>query len=148
MNIRFKRLHENAVMPRYQTAQAAAMDVVACIDEPVIIAPHERIIIPTGFAMALPTGYEAQIRARSGLAAKHGIMLANGVGTIDADYRGEVGVILLNTSNEPFTVEPGMRIAQMLVQRYETVEWEEVDELERTERGKGGYGSTGVQAER
>lgn len=144
MNIRFKRLHENAVMPQYQTAQAAAMDVVACIDEPVIIAPHERIIIPTG----LPTGYEAQIRARSGLAAKHGIMLANGVGTIDADYRGEVGVILLNTSNEPFTVEPGMRIAQMLVQRYETVEWEEVDELERTERGKGGYGSTGVQAER
>ena len=98
--------------------------------------------------MALPTGYEAQIRARSGLEAKHGIMLANGVGTIDADYRGEVGVILLNTSNEPFTVEPGMRIAQMLVQRYETVEWEEVDELERTERGKGGYGSTGVQAER
>lgn len=145
MNIRFKRLHENAVMPQYQTAQAAAMDVVACIDEPVIIASQERIIIPTGFAMALPTGYEAQIRARSGLAAKHGIMLANGVGTIDADYRGEVGVILLNTSNEPFTVEPGMRIAQMIVQQYETVEWDEVGELDITERGEGGYGSTGKQ---
>ncbi len=95
--------------------------------------------------MALPTGYEAQIRARSGLAAKHGIMLANGVGTIDADYRGEVGVILLNTSNEPFTVEPGMRIAQMIVQQYETVEWDEVGELDITERGVGGYGSTGKQ---
>lgn len=95
--------------------------------------------------MALPDGYEAQIRARSGLAAKHGIMPANGVGTIDADYRGEVGVILLNTSNEPFTVEPGMRIAQMIVQQYETVEWDEVGELDITERGEGGYGSTGKQ---
>ena len=145
MKIKFKKLNVNAVVPQYQTAQAAAMDVAACIDEPVIIAPHERIIIPTGFAMALPTGYEAQIRARSGLAAKHGIMPANGVGTIDADYRGEVGVILLNTSNEPFTVEPGMRIAQMIVQQYETVEWDEVGELDITERGEGGYGSTGRQ---
>ena len=143
MNIRFKRLHENAVMPQYQTAQAAAMDVAACIDEPVIIAPHERIIIPTGFAMALPTGYEAQIRARSGLAAKHGIVPANGVGTIDADYRGEVGVILLNTSNEPFTVEPNMRIAQLVVAKHETVEWNEVEILDETSRGEGGYGSTG-----
>lgn len=119
------------------------MDVVACIDEPITIAPHERAIIPTGFAMALPIGYEAQIRARSGLAAKHGIMPANGVGTIDADYRGEVGVIVLNTSNESFTVEPGMRIAQMVVQQYETVQWQEVETLDETERGAGGYGSTG-----
>ena len=93
--------------------------------------------------MALPDGYEAQLRPRSGLAAKHGIMLANGVGTIDADYRGEVGVIVLNSSNESFVIEPGMRIAQMIVQQYETVEWDEVNELEATERGEGGYGSTG-----
>lgn len=94
--------------------------------------------------MALPAGYEAQIRARSGLAAKHGIMPANGVGTVDADYRGEVGVILLNTSNEPFVVEPSMRIAQMIVQQYETVEWQEVEHLDETARGKGSYGSTGT----
>lgn len=143
MKIKFKKLRENAVMPQYQTAQAAAMDVAACIDEPVALAPHERAIIPTGFAMALPDGYEAQLRPRSGLAAKHGIMLANGVATIDADYRGEIGVIVLNSSNESFVIEPGMRIAQMIVQQYETVEWDEVDELETTERGEGGYGSTG-----
>ena len=122
---------------------AAGMDVVACLEEPVTIAPHERAIIPTGFAMALEPGYEAQIRARSGMAAKFGIMPANGVGTIDADYRGEVGVILLNTSNEAFTVEPGMRIAQMVISSYETVAWKEVDELDSTERGDGSYGSTG-----
>jgi dUTP pyrophosphatase len=121
------------------------MDVVACIDQPITIAPHERAVILTGFAMSLPRGYEAQIRARSGMAVKHGIMPANGVGTIDADYRGEVGVILLNTSNESFTVEPGMRIAQMVVTKYETVEWEEVDTLDETVRGTGGYGSTGKQ---
>lgn len=120
------------------------MDVSACLDEPVIIAPHERAIIPTGFVMALPPGYEAQIRARSGLAAKFGIAPANGIGTIDADYRGEVGVILLNTSTEPFTVEPGMRIAQMVITRYETIEWKEVDILDETTRGAGGFGSTGV----
>ncbi|MFZ1258331.1 MAG: dUTP diphosphatase [Candidatus Saccharimonas sp.] len=143
MKVQFQKLHENAVLPRYQTAGAAAMDVAACIDAPVTIAPHERAIIPTGFAMALPVGYEAQIRARSGMAAKHGMMPANGIGTIDSDYRGEVGVILLNTSNEPFTVEPGMRIAQMVITRYETVQWHEVSELNATERGAGGYGSTG-----
>ena len=119
------------------------MDIAACIDHPMTIGPHERAIIPTGFAIALPAGYEAQIRARSGMAAKHGIMPANGVGTIDADYRGEVGVILLNTSKEPFTVEPGMRIAQMIVQRYETVQWQEVEVLDETQRGATGYGSTG-----
>ncbi len=143
MSIAIKRLHERASHPLYQTEYAAGMDVVACLDEPVTLAPHERAIIPTGFALALPPGYEAQIRARSGLAAKYGIMPANGVGTIDADYRGEVGVILLNTSNETFTIEPGMRIAQMIVTKYETVEWREVEELDETKRGPGGYGSTG-----
>lgn len=144
-NIQIKRIHPKAIFPDYQTLHAAGMDVSACIDSAVTIAPHERAIIPTGFAIALPPGFEAQIRARSGLAAKAGIMPANGVGTIDADYRGEVGVILLNTSNEPFTVEPGMRIAQMVVTAYETVEWEEVELLDETERGTGGYGSTGRQ---
>lgn len=144
MNIAIKKLSEKAICPTYQTAHAAGMDIVACLDAPVTMLPHERAIIPTGFAIALPPGYEAQIRARSGLAAKCGIMPANGVGTIDADYRGEVGVILLNTSDEPFTVEPAMRIAQMVVTRYETVQWQEVEALDDTVRGSDGYGSTGV----
>ena len=145
MNISIKRLNENAVLPVYQTEHAAGMDVSACIDEAVVLAPHERAIIPTGFAIALPVGYEAQVRARSGMAAKFGIMPANGIGTIDADYRGEVGVILLNTSNEPFTVEPGMRIAQMVITRYEKAMWQEVESLDETKRGTGGYGSTGIR---
>lgn len=145
MKISLKKLHSAALLPTYQTEHAAGMDVVACIDAPMTIAPHERAIIPTGFAIALPPGYEAQIRARSGLAAKFGIMPANGVGTIDADYRGEVGVILLNTSDQAFAVEPGMRIAQMVVTKYESVTWNEVEELSETARGGGGYGSTGAK---
>ncbi len=145
VKISLKKLHSAALLPTYQTEYAAGMDIVACVDAPITIAPHERAIIPTGFAIALPPGYEAQIRARSGLAAKFGIMPANGVGTIDADYRGEVGVILLNTSNEAFTVEPGMRIAQMVVTKYESVTWDEVEELNETARGGGGYGSTGAK---
>lgn len=141
--VRIRKLNVRAVMPSYQTAQSAGMDVAACIDEPMVIAPHARAIIPTGFAIALPAGYEAQIRGRSGMAATFGVMPANGVGTIDADYRGEVGVILLNTSDEPFTVESGMRVAQMVIARYESITWTEVDELDDTERGAGGYGSTG-----
>lgn len=143
MNIRVKKLHKNAKLPQYQTAHAAGMDLAACIDEPVVLEPHGRAVIPTGIAIALPPGYEAQIRGRSGMAAKHGVMPANGVGTIDADYRGEVGVILLNTSNEPFVVEPGMRVAQMVIARYETVELVEVGGLDETDRGGGGFGSTG-----
>ncbi len=119
------------------------MDLHACIDEVVILAPLERKVIPTGFAISLPAGYEAQIRARSGLSLKHGIAPANGVGTIDSDYRGEVGVILANLSNEPFEVTPDMRIAQMVIARYEKAEWDEVVSLDETERGEGGYGSTG-----
>ncbi len=144
LQVEITRVHKLAQYPAYQTEHAAGMDIVACLDAPVIIGPHERAIIPTGFAIALPSGYEAQIRARSGLAAKFGIMPANGVGTIDADYRGEVGVILLNTSNDEFVVEPGMRIAQMVVARYETVSWHEVSSLDETVRGAGGFGSTGT----
>ena len=143
MEIQFKKLNKKTILPEYQTKQSAGMDVAACIDEAVVIAPHGRAIIPTGFAIALPAGYEAQIRGRSGMAAKFGIMPANGVGTIDADYRGEVGVILLNTTGEPFTVEPGMRVAQMVITKYEQALWSEVEELGETERGAGGYGSTG-----
>ena len=145
MNIPVKRLRADAVLPSYQTAHAAGMDLTACIDAVIVIAPHGRAVIPTGLAIALPPGYEAQIRGRSGLAAKFGVMPANGVGTIDADYRGEIGVILLNTSDDAFVVEPGMRVAQMVVARYESVVWQEAAELDETERGGGGYGSTGAQ---
>jgi len=119
------------------------MDLKANIDEPVTLGPLERAMIPTGLFIALPDGTEAQVRPRSGLAAKHGISVLNAPGTIDADYRGEVKVILVNLSNEPFVVNPGERIAQMVVARYEKVEWEEVESLDETERGAGGFGSTG-----
>ena len=143
MKIQVTKLKQNAVLPEYQTSGSAAMDLHACLDEPVTLVSLERKVIPTGFALSLPDGYEAQIRARSGLSLKHGITPANGIGTIDADYRGEVGVILVNLSNEPFEITPGMRVAQMVVARYEKAEWEEVAELDETERGEGGYGSTG-----
>lgn len=144
MKLAIKRLHEDAKHPIYQTEHSAGMDLEALLDAPLTLKPHERAIIPTGIAIALPHGYEAQIRARSGMAAKFGVVPANGIGTIDADYRGEIGVVLLNTSNEAFVVEPGMRIAQMVIAHYETVEWDEVEDLEATTRGAGGYGSTGT----
>jgi dUTP pyrophosphatase len=119
------------------------MDLKANIDEPVTLGPLERAMIPTGLYIALPDGTEAQVRPRSGLAAKHGISVLNSPGTIDADYRGEIKVILVNLSNEPFVVNPGERIAQMVVARYEKVEWDEVEILDQTDRGEGGFGSTG-----
>ena len=137
------KLNENAILPVYQTTGAAGADIHACIDEPMTMQPMERRMIPTGLAMAIPEGFEVQVRARSGLSIKHGITMVNGVGTIDADYRGEVGVLLINLGQEAFTIEPGMRIAQMVVAKYETVEWNVVTELDETERGAGGYGSTG-----
>jgi len=143
MNVAIKRLSETAVLPEYQTEGSAAADICADLGEPVTLEPGQRQIVPAGFAMMLPVGYEAQIRARSGLSSKHGICLANGVGTIDSDYRGEVGAILVNLGQEPFTVEPGMRIAQMVITKHDRAEWREVDELDVTERGVGGYGSTG-----
>lgn len=142
MKVAIKRLRPDAVLPAYQTSGAAAMDLSAALDIEVTIAPGERLVVPTGLAIEIPEGYEAQVRARSGLSLKHGITLANGVGTIDADYRGEVGVILANISSEPYVITPGMRIAQMVFARYEAVEWLESDELTKTDRGDGGYGST------
>ncbi len=129
--------------PFYATEKSAGMDLKANISEPIVLEPLGRAVVPTGLFIALPEGTEAQVRPRSGLAAKHGITVLNAPGTIDADYRGEVGVILVNLSNVPFTVNPGERIAQMVVARYEKVEWDEVEVLDETERGAGGFGSTG-----
>lgn len=131
--------------PSYATELSAGMDLKADIQEPVILAPLKRAMIPTGLSIALPAGFEAQVRPRSGLAAKHGITVLNTPGTIDADYRGEIKVILVNLSDEAFTINPGERIAQMVIARHEHVEWEEVEALDETSRGKGGFGSTGRQ---
>lgn len=132
-------------LPAYATPESAGMDLRANITEPIVLHPLERRIIPTGLYIALPPGYEAQVRPRSGLAFKHGITVLNSPGTIDSDYRGELGVLLVNISNEDFTVEAGERIAQMVIARHEQGEFVEVEELDDTERGAGGYGHTGVK---
>ena len=131
--------------PFYATVNSAGMDLKANIEEPITLAPLQRAMVPTGLYIALPEGTEAQVRPRSGLAAKHGVTVLNTPGTIDADYRGEIKVILVNLSNDPFTINPGERIAQMVVARYEKVEWDIVDTLDETERGAGGFGSTGTK---
>ena len=132
-------------LPAYATPLSAGMDLRADITEPVVLQPLERRLFPTGLFIALPEGYEAQVRPRSGLALKHGITVLNTPGTIDADYRGEVGVLLVNLSQEPFTIEPGERITQMVIARHEQVTFQLVDALDETERGAGGYGHTGVK---
>ena len=132
-------------LPKYATPQSAGMDLRANIEEAFTLKPLERKLVPTGLFISLPEGYEAQVRPRSGLALKHGITVLNTPGTVDADYRGEVGVVLVNLSNEPFTVEPGERIAQMVIARHENAEFIEVEVLDETERGEGGYGHTGVK---
>ncbi len=142
--IKLVKTKSTVTVPKYQTEHAAGMDLQACLDASIVIKPLERLMIPTGLTIELPIGYEAQIRARSGLAIKNGITIINPVGTIDADYRGEIGVLLINLSNESFTIEPGMRIAQMVVARYEQAVWQEVGSLNETERGEGGLGSTGL----
>ncbi|MBR1595235.1 MAG: dUTP diphosphatase [Phocaeicola sp.] len=130
-------------LPQYATEQSAGVDLRANLDEPVVMKPLERCLIPTGLYISLPKGFEAQVRPRSGLAIKHGIGVLNSPGTIDADYRGEIRVILVNLSSEPFTIQDGERIAQMVIARHEQVEWEQVDVLDETERGAGGFGHTG-----
>ena len=129
--------------PSYATEGSAGVDLKANIDDPITLAPLQRVVVPTGLRIALPKGTEAQVRPRSGLAAKHGITVLNTPGTIDADYRGEVGVILINLSDKDFVINPGERIAQMVLARYERFEWEEVEQLDSTSRGEGGLGSTG-----
>lgn len=144
MNIKVINKSAHA-LPHYETTASAGMDIRANLTDPITLGSLERAIIPTGIFMELPIGVEAQVRPRSGLAAKKGITVLNAPGTIDADYRGEVGVILVNLSKEPFTIENGERIAQMVIARHEQGQWEEVNELSSTDRGEGGFGSTGVK---
>lgn len=132
-------------LPEYATAQSAGMDLRANIDEKIVLKPMQRMLIPTGLYMALPAGYEVQVRPRSGLALKHGITVLNTPGTIDADYRGEVKVLLVNFSDTDFEINDGERIAQMVIAKHETADFVEVEELDQTERGAGGYGHTGVE---
>ena len=135
-----KSKHE---LPQYATPLSAGLDLRANIDAPIILRPMERCLVPTGLFIALPAGYEAQVRPRSGLALKKGITVLNSPGTIDADYRGEVCIILVNLSTEPFTIEDGERVAQMVIARHEQAEWEVTDALDETERGEGGFGHSG-----
>ena len=130
-------------LPAYETIQSAGMDLRANLEEPITLQPMQRCLLPTGLYMALPAGYEAQVRPRSGLAIKKGITVLNSPGTIDADYRGEVCVILINLSQEPFVINDGERIAQMVIAKYEQVTWNQVEVLDETERGAGGFGHTG-----
>lgn len=131
------------VLPHYETIASAGMDIRAHLENEIVLPPMERVIIPTGLFMELPVGYEAQVRPRSGLAAKHGLTVLNSPGTVDADYRGEIGVILVNLSNTAFTIKNGERIAQMVNAKHDRAEWEEVQSLSDTSRGTGGFGSTG-----
>jgi dUTP pyrophosphatase len=143
LRVRIKRLRPDASLPRYMTSHAAGMDLAAAVDEPITLASRERASVGTGIAISLPEGYEAQIRPRSGLATRHGIALLNSPGTIDADYRGEIRVILINHGSEAVTIRAGDRIAQMIVGPVAQVDWVEVEELDPTERGGGGFGHTG-----
>ncbi len=143
LRVQIKRLRPDASLPRYMTSHAAGMDLAAAIDGPVTLAARERASVGTGLAISLPEGYEAQIRPRSGLATRHGITLLNSPGTIDADYRGEIRVILINHGSEAATIRSGDRIAQMIVGPVTRVDWIEVDELDETGRGGGGFGHTG-----
>lgn len=133
----------NNPLPQYATAGSAGLDVRAFLDNEVELKPLERMMIPTGLYLAIPEGYEVQVRPRSGLAIKHGITLINAPGTIDADYRGELGILAINLSNTPYKIQPGERIAQLVVARYAHIEWEEVETLDETARGAGGFGHTG-----
>jgi len=146
IEVKIKRLpnSEGLALPAYATEHSAGMDLIAGIDEDIIISPMERKLISTGIAIALPDGYEAQIRPRSGLALKNGITIANTPGTIDADYRGEIKVIMINLGNEDFVVQRGMRISQMIIAPVTRIEWQQVDDLNKTSRNEGGFGSTGV----
>lgn len=145
MKVRVQRLHSHDLpLPQYMTPGASGVDIYAAVDGEVVIPPGQIFLVPTGLAVAIPEGYEAQIRPRSGLALKHGITLLNTPGTIDADYRGEIKVIVINLGDKEYILKRGERIAQMVFTRVEKVEWEETDDLENTERGSGGFGHTGV----
>lgn len=142
MKVKIKSV--TGILPVYETEGSAGMDLKAMLDEPAVLRPGQRKLIPTGLSIELPVGWEAQIRGRSGLAMKKGIGLVNGIGTIDSDYRGDIGVILINWGKEDFIIENGDRIAQMVIAKYERIDWEIADDLTETERGSGGFGHTGV----
>jgi len=144
VQIRIEPGCEDLPLPKYETEHAAGMDLRAAVEEPLVLAPGERALVPTGIRVAIPPGYEGQVRPRSGLALRHGIILPNSPGTIDADYRGRVQVILMNLGNEPFTIRRGDRIAQLVIARVEKARWRVVDKLPDTERSTGGFGSTGL----
>jgi dUTP pyrophosphatase len=141
--IQIKKLHPQAIVPKYMTELAAGMDICALPEKSICLNPGERCLVPTGLAMAIPAGYEVQVRPRSGLAIKHGISLVNSPGTIDADYRGEIGIIVINHGQEPFFINQGERIAQLVVAKVDQAVLSEVDELSNTSRGAGGFGHTG-----
>lgn len=141
--VQFRRMRPDAIVPRYMTANAAGLDLCAAIDAPIELSAGERVAVSTGLAMHIPDGFEGQVRPRSGLARDHGVTLVNAPGTIDADYRGVITVLVINTSKHAFTIEPGMRIAQLVIAPVVQAELEEVEELAATERGAGGFGSTG-----
>ena len=143
LSVKIKKVRPTAILPEYQTIHAAGMDLHACIDEPITLKPMQRFMIPTGIAVELPIGYELQIRGRSSFGAKFGVTMANGVGTIDSDYRGEISAVLINLGTADFIIEPDMRVAQAIVAKHEHVVWSEVAELDETDRGTGGFGSTG-----
>ena len=143
--ITVKIIHDSSnPLPAYETPSSAGMDVRARLDSPVTLQPLQRALIPTGLRIQLPQGYECQVRPRSGLALKHGISLVNTPGTVDADYRGEIGIIVINLSDQPYTITDGERIAQLVIKEYVHVTWEQVDRIDETERGEGGFGHTGV----
>lgn len=148
MDVKVKKLNDKAILPMYQTEHAAAMDVHACLDAPMTLQPLQRAMVPTGLAFEVPEGYEMQVRARSGMSIKYGMALVNGIGTIDADYRGELNVLMINLSQDPFVIEPDMRIAQLLISRYEKVTWRVSETLTETERSDSGFGSTGFDKKR
>lgn len=145
MNIIFKKLKNTAIIPKYETSHSAGMDIRACLDGPIDLAPMQRVLVPTGLAVEVESGYEIQVRARSGLALKNGISLVNGIGTIDSDYRGEIGVILINLGEENFVINNGDRIAQLVISKYEIGKVIEQDNLSKTDRQQGGFGSTGIK---
>ncbi len=144
MVIKFSKLSKRAIIPKYETLQSAGMDIRACLDKPIILSSMERVLVPTGLAVEVEQGYEVQVRARSGLALKNGISLVNGIGTIDSDYRGEIGIILINLGTDNFTINDGDRIAQLVVAKYETPDITRQENLSQTSRQAGGFGSTGT----
>lgn len=135
--------NEGVTLPKYETSGAAGMDVRANIKEPIVLGSLDRVLIPLGLRLEIPEGYEVQVRPRSGLALKHGIGMVNSIGTIDSDYRGEIGAIIVNLSKEPYTIQPQERIGQLVLNKVEQIEWEVVEKLSESERGSGGFGSTG-----